>query len=263
MFQELITLCTAAAALALPQDWWLAWSFAPVVVVPLAALLCVGWRAGKPPGTSFVTGWTLLAIALVSPLCRMAATLVSAHMVQLMVLAVAAPVFLSSGGIGLRLRDAWPTLKTSWPEGRSDIGTAAALYALVLWIWHVPAVYELTLTSTTAHVTAYAWLVTVSIWFWQEVLHAPVAARGRVIGVLAATLAHTGFLGAILTFTPGVLYPVQSAGAAAWQLSALDDQQLAGLIMWVPGGLAYLAALVALSLKWWALAATSASGKPA
>ncbi|RZI98900.1 MAG: cytochrome c oxidase assembly protein, partial [Haliea sp.] len=233
---------------ALPQDWWLAWSLAPGVVAPLILLLWAGCRhAGGfsvRSNACFLGGWTLLAVALVSPLCRLAATLVSAHMVQLMVLAVAAPALMALGSTLQRLG-----LK---PQ-RDRVGRAAVLYGAVLWIWHLPLLYDATLTRTDAHLVAYAVLTVASSWFWDSVLHAPVRDRGQALTALAATLAHTGFLGAILTFSTTVFYPVQSAGAAAWQLSALQDQQLAGLVMWVPGGLAYLAAVIALSLRWWAM----------
>ena len=267
MWQDFLTLCTAAAALALPQDWWLAWSFAPAVIVPLAALLWAGWAGGVRArkkltvrnrasvgwqDACFIGGWCVLTIALVSPLCRLAATLVSAHMAQLMLLAIVAPALLVLGGVVERLRSVISLTHQPASPGAGQVGLAAAFYAVVLWGWHVPVAYEATLTSSAAHVAAYTLLLVSAIWFWSEIFRAPMAARSRVIAALAGTLAHTGFLGAILTFTPRILYPVQSAGAAAWQLSALEDQQLAGLIMWVPGGIAYLIVLVALSLKWWA-----------
>ena len=247
MFTLLMTLCTVDALPALPQDWWRAWSLAPAVLLPLLALaawaLAPGARSGLPEGTSRrwrLTGLGLLALALVSPLCRLGATLAGAHMAQLMVL-VAGCALLAVG---------WRAPAHAAQTGSMALSAAAMAHGLLLWLWHLPAVYETTLVSGTVHVGMTAALAAASFAFWRQVFHAPVARRGAVLVALLLTMAHTGLLGALLTFAETPLYALQAPGARAWGLAPLADQQMAGLLMWVPGGLGYMAVALGLGLRW-------------
>lgn len=257
MFDALISLCTSAAALALPQDWWAAWSFAPAVVLPLLAALA--WALGAWPHARHlpltatqrrlrVGGWLLLALALISPLCRLAATLVSAHMVQLMVLTIAAPALLALGAARLIPRNNIAQATGADATSGGALAAATFVHGALIWLWHVPVVYAATLESPLVHWFAYAALCGAAFWFWRSVLHAAPAMRGRALLALVATTAHTGLLGALLTFAQVPLYAGVAAGARAWGLTPLEDQQLAGLIMWVPGSLAYLVAGIALAV---------------
>ncbi|KQP17879.1 cytochrome c oxidase assembly protein [Pseudorhodoferax sp. Leaf267] len=239
MFDDLIALCLAGARPALPQDWWAAWSLAPATLTPLAALLL--WLRLHRQGRWPLAGWALLALGLVSPLCRLAATLAAAHMAQLMLL-IAAAALLACG----------PHRARAQAGGHLALATVA--HGALLWLWHVPAVYALVLQQPAAHVLAYGLLLASSWWFWRGVLLAPEARRGHALLALLATMAHTGLLGALLTFAGTPLYPLQAAGARAWGLAPLADQQLAGLLMWVVGAAAYLCTAVGLALHWWAAA---------
>lgn len=246
MFQDLIALCLADSRPALPQDWWLAFSLAPATLAPLLALLA--WlllrrRHGWP-----LLGWALLALALVSPLCRLAATLAWAHMAQLMAMLA---------GMALLALGARPRAHMPRPV------PAAVAHGALLWLWHVPALYQALLLDATAHVVALAMLLGSAFWFWRAVLLAPVQRRGQALGVLLATMAHTGLLGALLTFAPTPLYPLQAPGARAWGLEPLHDQQLAGLAMWVLGALGYLLTAVGLALRWFSPSAAAAAHRPA
>jgi putative membrane protein len=237
MFDDLIALCLAASRPALPQDWWSAWSFAPGTLLPLLALLA--WLRMRKAGRLPWAGSALLALAMTSPLCRLAATLAAGHMAQLMLI-IAAAALLASG----------PPRAGAWPA--PGLRTATALHGVALWLWHVPPVYALVLQQPTVHVLAYALLVLSGWCFWRAVLHAPATLRGAALLALLATMAHTGLLGALLTFAGTLLYPLQAPGARAWGLAPLEDQQLAGLLMWVLGGAAYLGCAVGLALHWWA-----------
>jgi putative membrane protein len=233
MFEDLIALCLAGSRPALPQDWWQAWSLAPATLVPLLGLLAwllVRWRRPLP-----LAGWALLALALVSPLCRLAATLAWAHMAQLMLLLA---------GTGLIALGSLPRAHMPRP------GPAAAVHGVLLWGWHWPPLYAAVLTHAGLHVLALGLLLASAWWFWRAVLLAPLPWRGAALLALLATMAHTGLLGALLTFAGEPLYPLQAAGARAWGLEPLQDQQLAGLLMWVLGALGYLLAAVALALRW-------------
>jgi cytochrome c2 len=88
--------------------------------------------------------------------------------------------------------------------------------------------------------------------FWWTVLerrHGRLGWPGAVIA-LFTTAVHTGLLGALLTFSTRLWYPLYAPATAAWGLTPLEDQQLAGLIMWIPGGLAYVIAALALLASW-------------
>lgn len=244
MFEDLIALCLASSRPALPQDWWLAWSLAPATLLPLLALLAwliVHRRAPWP-----LIGWGLLALALVSPICRLAATLASAHMAQLMLLLA-----------GMALLAAGSRVCAHMPRP----GPAALVHGALLWLWHFPPVYAAALEHAWLHLTALALLLGSGWWFWRAVLLAPVPHRGTALLALLATMAHTGLLGALLTFAGQPLYPLQAAGARAWGLEPLHDQQLAGLLMWVVGAVGYLAAAMALALRWFGPTAPSARGR--
>ncbi|CAN7731374.1 cytochrome c oxidase assembly protein [Pseudorhodoferax sp. LjRoot39] len=233
MFEDLISLCLAGKPPALPQDWWLHWSLAPATLVPLLGLLA--WLLMHCRKPLAFAGWGLLALALVSPLCRLAATLASAHMAQLMLLLA---------GMALLALGSLPRAHMPKP------GPAAAVHGVLLWLWHWPPLYAAVLTYAGLHVFAMALLLASAWWFWRAVLLAPLPRRGTALLALLATMAHTGLLGALLTFAAEPLYA--APGARAWGLEPLHDQQLAGLLMWVLGALAYLLAAMALALRWFA-----------
>ena len=256
MPSDLLSLCLLGRMPALPGTWMSAWSLAPALVLPLLAWLVAALRRPSSRGVAsavlptvagrplWIAGWCLLVVALVSPLCRLAATLVSGHMAQLLVLSVAAPLLLAIGGSAPACRDARPS--------GTGLATATLAYAAVLWLRHLPAVYDAALTLPWVHVAVVVLVVAGSLWFWQTILQAGrvgAGGTGRALLALVATTGHTGLLGALLTFAPTPFYPLQAGGATGWGLSPLEDQQLAGMLMWVPGSLAYLATGVALVLR--------------
>lgn len=262
----ILSLCVVDAGPTAPSGLWMAWSLAPESLVPLGVLLALalrGWTRGgggrAVQRAYFLAGWCALFLALVSPLCRLAATLVSAHMAQFMVLALVAPLLLALARPGESLRAGLPQwLAGALPAGRrwarilppgERLASVTAAYGAVVWLWHVPVLYERILTDTVTHVLAFTLLIVVSTAFWNAVINAR-GQEGRAMLALFATMAHTGLLGAILTFSARLLYPIQSSGALAWGLDPLHDQQLAGLIMWVPGGVLYLCAALALFARW-------------
>lgn len=236
---------------------WSMWSIAPAVTLPLVlfgAVYAVGvfQRAAEPHDlgalcyemTAAAAAMLLLVAAVVSPLCRLSAALASVHMVQHLVLVVlvpqlivfAAPVRTLAAG----LRRA--TRATS-SNGGQDLQwnrplLAAGAYGFLIWFWHAPATYELALTSVGWHLLYLGSLMLVSLWFWACVFHTGLI--GAAALALLLTMVHTGLLGALLTFAPWSLYPIMGGGAVTFGLSPIEDQQLAGLIMWVPMGLIYL-----------------------
>jgi len=237
---EVLSLCLATRPAVTPETLWQAWSFAPVITGPLLLVLAVYlWTRPRDGGwlrpACFLAGWTLLALALVSPLCRMAATLAWAHMVQHVILVAVAPPLLVLGGL--------PQANARMPGGPV---AASVLYGVAIWVSHAPAVYQGALADAVLHTLVVFGLVAVSVQFWRTVL---AQAGGAALMAVFLAMLLTGVLGALLTFSPTPWYPVFTGGVAAWGLTPLEDQQLAGLIMWVPMGAIYLVAGLGLAAK--------------
>jgi putative membrane protein len=135
-----------------------------------------------------------------------------------------------------------PLLAAAFPLRRAASLPLAALvvvHAVILWLWHAPLVYTWGLASVSAY-----WLMQGSLlgsaWLmWQAIL-TPAARSGPALVALAATIGQMGLLAALIVFASRPLYAVHFASTQPWGLSPLADQQLAGLLMWVPAIVPYL-----------------------
>jgi len=270
---------SAHGPMAPPANLWAAWTADPYVLVPLViahwlygrGVVRLWRRAGRVPAALswshvglFAAGEIVLLIALVSPLEALAGLLLSAHMAQHLLLMTVAPLLLLAGQPQIAL--AW-ALPRPWTEAIAlDDGwrlprrlfqhsvrpfPAAALHGLALWIWHAPAAYEAALQSTALHALEHAMFFGTALLFWQSMISAARVASTTAAAMLATliTVIHTGFLGALLTFAPRPLYESYAATVPTLGLDVLHDQQLAGILMWVPSGLAYLLAVVMLAWR--------------
>ena len=181
--------------------------------------------------TFFTAGWLAAALALLSPLHHYAERLLWAHMVQHELLMVVAAPLLVLG----RPVEAWSwVLPLKIPRLLSDPVFACALHAAAVWLWHAPLPFGAAADSAWLHLAQHASFFVSAAIFWWTVL-APGPRPLPALVSLLLTMIHTGVLGALLTFSRAPWY----AGYG------LEDQQLAGLVMWVPAGLAYpLAALL-------------------
>jgi cytochrome c oxidase assembly factor CtaG len=217
--------------------------------------------------TAFWTGWVILVIALVSPMHPISEQLFSVHMVQHELLMVAAAPLLVLGrplvpflwALPLSTRQHLataahtPALRVTWSVISRPV-SAWILHAAAIWIWHVPRLFQLTLTSTFVHALQHASFLLTALIFWWALVHgrrAPgtgprAAGHGAAVFYLFTTAVHTSALGALLTFSPTLWYPAYALSAASWGLTPLEDQQLAGLMMWIPGSVGYLIAALAL-----------------
>lgn len=255
-----------------------AWSPDPIVIGAVA-FATIGYargarvlRRGAAPrrplrrahvaaaGCAFAT----IVLALASPLDAMADVLFSAHMLQHLALTlVAAPLLafarvdrVAPWAFGARARRtiAGPILRAGAKLGLSHPVVVLALYTAVLWTWHVPSLYQLALESELVHFAEHASFVGTAVLLFRFLRSCRErAARSAGIGLLVAFAAsvQSGALGALLTFAPAAWYPIHASRAAALSsLSPLEDQQIAGLLMWVPGGLVFLGAALALSSAW-------------
>jgi putative membrane protein len=254
-------------------DFWLAWSWDPLMVVALlvpvalytAGLLRSRGRRGRflpwwRP-TLYYAGWTALALGLVSPVDTFSDELFFMHMIQHMLLTMlgvplvllGAPFVPTMRGFPpwLRRRVVIPVARD--PRLRQTLRfvtrplVSLALYVAVLWAWHLPFLYELALTSAPVHILEHATFIAAAVAFWWTVIDpAPLRPRigyaVRLPYLIAATLQGIA-LGAYITFYDGVLYPFYETAQRPWGMKLMDDQQLAGLVMWVPGSMMYLLAL--------------------
>lgn len=260
-----------------PGNLWRTWDLDPLVLAPLlgAAWLYGGgllrlWKqAGRGRGVSgwqalaFLLGIAVLGAALVSPLDALGASLLSAHMAQHGLLVAAAPPLLLCGKPGIVF--AWG-LPPRWRKGmlgsagwRALAGcgnrlarpsAAALLHGLALWLWHAPAAYEAALASYAMHALEHISLFGTALLFWRAMLEARSRRRAALaLAAAFATMMHCGLLGALITMAPLPLYAWYAGRTEPWGMSALEDQQLAGLLMWVPMGVIYLACCLLLARR--------------
>ncbi|MBM4439696.1 MAG: cytochrome c oxidase assembly protein [Candidatus Rokubacteria bacterium] len=216
---------------------------------------------------AFAAGLATVALAVLSPLDALAAALFSAHMVQHLVLTlVAAPLLVLGTPLVPALWALAPAHRRAlarWWNARRGMRrgwrtlahpmAAAGVHAAALWTWHLPALYEAALAHPGLHLAEHAAFLSTAVLFWYAVVHAgrPGAAGHGValLAVFVTSLASTAG-GALITFAPAAWYPAHAAGAAAYGFTPLEDQQLAGLIMWAPAGLVHVAAAGALFVAW-------------
>lgn len=224
---------------------------------------------------TFAAGLLALGFALVWPLDTFAAYALSAHVAQHMTLLAWAPPLLLIARPGAVAAHALPRAVASWlahvlaPVGRwahAQLGAATLVHVGTMWLWHLPAATSATLVSEPLHRMMLASVLLAGLWFWSAVLHRLRTRDGGATGALVALVTAMmlmGFLGALLTFSPRLLYPAYTDRALLAGLDALRDQQLAGLLMWVPSGLPYLVVGMCLVIALLRTVQRGASDRPA
>lgn len=264
-----------------PGEWWRSWDLEPALLLALAVawagysrgLLAIWDRAGVGRGVSrrqvaaFGGGLLVLFIALVSPLDGASEQLSSAHMVQHMLLMMVAAPLLALGtpmpvvlwslpqpwrkpaGALIHRVEAWYGPACGWWQPL----LLWTLYAVTLWIWHLPTLYGAALHNRLIHDCQHLAFLGTSYLFWRVLLD-PVRrlrmSRGLGVLYLFGTCLHASALGIFMTFSPRVWYVDYGASVPLWPLTPLEDQQLAGLLMWMPGCLVYAIAASALFAAW-------------
>jgi putative membrane protein len=258
-----------------PHNWHdlvRAWSFEPLVVISLvisAGLFIAGLGRCKSLRTwealCFTGGWLALFVALVSPLHAWGRVLFSAHMSQHEVLMlVAAPLLVLGRPLVVFL---W-ALPLNWSRRIGNLGKVPAVnrlwktvtiplvawvvHAVALWTWHIPLLFEAVQRNEAVHTAQHLSFLLSALLFWWALIHGPQGAMGYGAAVLYlfTTSIHSGVLGALLTVAGSIWYPSYAGLTTSWGLTPLEDQQLGGLIMWIPAGLVYLIAGLALFTGW-------------
>jgi putative membrane protein len=214
---------------------------------------------------SFVAGCGALALALVSPLHPLGQILFSAHMVQhevlmliaapLLVLSRPLPVFL----IALPRSVRRPLVRIIHSGGWRPVTkffshafVAWLLHAVILWTWHIPAAFSAAVETEWVHALQHVSFLGSAVLFWWAVFEGPNRKIGYGLAVLSVftTALHSGVLGAMLTFASSPWYRPYLVSPFAWNITPLQDQQLGGLIMWIPASLVYVIAGLALFAGW-------------
>jgi cytochrome c oxidase assembly factor CtaG len=225
-----------------------------------------GFGRGVRPleALAFGTGWLALAIALSPPLDEWSEQWLAAHMVQhelLMVvaaplIAVGAPVVGMLWALPARARHALIGTVQQTPLPflwRTITAPASAflLYGLALWVWHIPALYDKALEHEAVHIVQHLCFFGTAALFWWGIVQGRQGrlGYGAAVVYLFVTAVHGGVLGALLTISPRVWYAPYLAHHPAG-LTPLEDQQLAGLLMWIPAGMAFVAGALFLFAAW-------------
>lgn len=265
-----------AEALPLPGDLWAArhWTWELNLTLPL--VLWAVWyllgsvRRGKRTGLSarhvaFWIGWLSLAFALLSPLHQLGDSLFSAHMLQHEILILIAAPLIAASHPSVTLLYALP------PTARRTAGTLVLeierhpvvavstgpliswlLHALALWGWHIPFLYQATVTSDFVHALQHLSFFVTGLIFWSALFGAGRSSMGYGAATFYTfgTAVHCSALGALLTFSTAIWYPIYETRTASWHLTPLQDQQLGGLLMWVPSGIVFIAIGIFLFARW-------------
>ncbi|MGE7136646.1 cytochrome c oxidase assembly protein [Luteibacter sp. NPDC031894] len=270
-----VAACAAPAACAHTAGTWTGWTFETWVVLPLAIaamLYTVGrWRlrarSGARPATwhrdaYFAAGWTITALALVSPVHAAGSRSFAMHMFEhellmlggapLLVLGRPLPVMLWAFPHGARRVLGRLTLTSgvsaTW-SGLTHPAVATMAQAVALWLWHAPALFGLALAGEGWHVLQHLSFMVTALLFWASMLDEARMRRhpmSAVVGLFFTALV-SGALGALMAFSASPWYVGYARlGMTPFGLTPVEDQQLAGLLMWIPGGVVHAAAALAI-----------------
>ena len=229
---------------------------AVTMLVAAGALYALGQRRMLARGAvtrraerlAFWAGWIVMLAAILPPLDGIVTRLFAAHMLQHELLMLVGVPLMVAGrpratwmwGVPDRGRPVAAGVLQGGPVGGTwRILTAPvvawALNGIVVWAWHIPTLYEAAVRNEGIHALQHAMFVGSSVLFWWGLVYGRYgrAGYGASVFFVFTTVVHTGILGAVFTIAPVPLYAVYAERAP----DPLADQQLAGLVMWVPAGI--------------------------
>jgi putative membrane protein len=214
----------------------------PILIIALGLLTWAHVRlARNSRERSFaLSGWLVAAAAFISPLCALSVSLFAARITQHMVLLLIAA----------------PLIAIAWPKPASDgrswpIWLSAASFLSALWFWHMPRPYDATFDSAYIYWTMHVTLFGSGILLWRELLQHRHASIADVLAAALVSSMQMSLLGAVLTFASRPLYFWHLTTTSAWRYTPLQDQQLGGVIMWVPGMVLFLWASIRSLRRLW------------
>jgi cytochrome c oxidase assembly factor CtaG len=251
------------------QNWLTVWNWQPVVIIMLVILVAAysfamsTWRRKNHPEEAvrtsqvvlFALGLVTLFIALISPLNGLVGVLFTAHMIQhLLVSLVAAPLLVASIP-GWLARDIFDhrVVATLWKWLTMPL-VAGFLFNANIWLWHAPPMVAAMMMSTSIHLLSQLlYLITGIIFWWPlfgstDVGWPPLNLAGKLLYLFLSDMPMV-LLGAGLTFTPP-LYQMYITTAQAFGISPAQDQQIGGLLMWIPGSIFFIVIASGFFLQW-------------
>lgn len=249
------------------------WTFDPWVTLPLALLLIVylvgsvrlSRRSTRPPRSPalFLGGWSVLTLSLVSPLHEAGERSFTLHMIEHELIMLVATFLLAASGSGGILAWGLPARARQWLGGSwkaplaalwrqlTEPVTATLIQAVVMWAWHAPALFDRALDSRGWHVAQHVSFIAASLLFWSAMLSPRRGGYLLSAGCLFVTSLIEGALGALMALSQSPWYAAYAAmGMSGIGVDPVTDQQLAGLVMWIPGGAVHGAAAVWLLYRW-------------
>jgi putative membrane protein len=227
------------------------------------------WRMSRQGGlthvpkleiAAFLAGWLVLALALLSPIATLSDYLFSVHMTQHeLLMLVAAPLI----AIGRPLAPMLFALPRRWRRPASDAAGAGvirfvtsplvvfAAHAVALWVWHLPPLYEAAVMNEGIHIIQHICFTATAALFWWSLIRGRYGRLGYGAALLYifGTAVHSGGLGALLALSPVPWYPLYVSRAAG-ATDPLVDQQIGGMLMWVPSGIVMMLFALALFAAW-------------
>jgi cytochrome c oxidase assembly factor CtaG len=251
----------------------LAWKLDAIAAGTLAvtlALYAIGlWRLSRRGGlvhiprlesASFLLGWIVLALALLSPIATLAEWLFSVHMTQHELLMLVAAPLLALGRPVVPMLWALPNrgrrvLTSMTASGAGHFITSPlvvfALHAVALWVWHLPSLYEAAVVDDHVHIAQHICFTATAALFWWSLMRGRYGRLGYGAALLYifATAVHSSGLGALLALSEVPWFPLYVSRATA-MTDPLLDQQLGGLIMWVPSGVVMMVFGLAMFAAW-------------
>ncbi|MBW3657522.1 MAG: cytochrome c oxidase assembly protein [Actinobacteria bacterium] len=252
-----------------PHDLWTAWNLDPLIIVALVGALWLHRRGRRRDAVwrnrAFAAAMAAIAIAIVSPLDALSGALASAHMVQhVLLVVVAAPLLAFSSPGGALLRGAPVAarrvpgatrrrlrLRASTLRLPSSPAVVWLLHVVALWVWHSAAAYDAALSSPFLHAAEHLAFLGTGVLLWRVAIgrRTARASYGASVLLVFGTAMQSVFLSFLLTFANEAWYGYGET-TAAWGLTPLADQQLAGAIMWIPAGIVYVVIAMVLLGAW-------------
>lgn len=231
-----------------PVPGHVTWNTDPVligVLLGIGLIYAIGCRNARAPSRRerfyFVVGLATVSAALISPLCNLSVALFAARVTQHMILTLIAAPLIVLGRPDRALAGMMPLGKPWGLFQRYAMAIGGAAFAIAMWTWHMPGPYDATLENNyvfwTMHITTFG----AAMLLWYALLRQSRCYVGAALAVTVGTGMQMGLLGAVLTFAPTTMFAVHFATTWPWGLSQLQDQQLGGIIMWVPAGLLFTA----------------------
>lgn len=226
----------------------------------------IGQVVSVGQAAAFIAGMMIVFIALISPLDALGSALFSAHMAQHDLLIFMAPPLLMISmpqapfmrGLPTAIRQRLTRLQQHpWTTTVWNTLTQPffiwGLHAGTLWLWHLPILYEAALGNELIHILEHISFFATSLLYWWSILHTAdtnwVGYGSSLLSLFTMSL-QGGLLGALMTFSEIAWYPAYADSVIAWGLTLIQDQQLAGILMWLPMGLIYLLGALIFMGRW-------------